>query len=303
MHKSVLLQQTINLLEPKVGGIYIDATVGAGGHTLELSEKIGETGKILAIDQDKNALEIAKKVLKGRNITYVHGNFADISKIAKDNGFTKVDGILADIGVSSMQFDEAERGFSFSKRAKLDMRMDQTKDLTAEDVVNTYSEDELISIFRKYGEEPQARGVAKEIVKTRCQSRIIWTDQLSEVVRRVIKRKTKIDPATKVFQALRIEVNGELDVLQSALPQMVEILKGGGRMAIISFHSLEDRIVKRFIDSRSIACVCPPDFPKCICETTPVLKKITKKPVVASDNEIKENPRARSAKLRVAEKL
>lgn len=303
MHKSVLLHEVINLLNPKVGGIYIDATVGAGGHTLELSKKIGETGKILAIDQDIKALEIAKKNLKGKNITYANCNFADLSKIAKENGFTKVDGILADIGVSSMQFDEAERGFSFSKRAKLDMRMNQKSNLTAEEIVNSYSEDDLVLIFQKYGEEQQARRVAKEIVKTRSQSRIIWTDQLSEVVRRVIKRKTKIDPATKVFQALRIEVNGELDVLQSALPQMVEILKGGGRMAIISFHSLEDRIVKKFIDSRSITCVCPPDFPKCVCKTIPVLKKITKKPVVASDNEIKENPRSRSAKLRVAEKL
>jgi 16S rRNA (cytosine1402-N4)-methyltransferase len=308
MHKSVLLQETIDLVSPKTGGVYIDATCGAGGHTLALAEKIGESGRILAIDQDATALEIAKKNLKGFNITFVQGNFADLSEIATKSGFKDVDGVIADIGVSSMQFDQAERGFSFSKHARLDMRMDQSQDVDAEKIVNEYSADELTRIFKLYGEEPMARRIANEIIKTREIQPIIWTDQLSEVVRGVKFRgnrnqKLRIDPATKVFQALRIEVNKELDVLSSALPQMVGVLKGGGRMAIISFHSLEDRIVKRFIEKSAQTCVCPPDYPKCVCGTKPTLKKITRKPVMATAAEISDNPRSRSAKLRVAEKI
>lgn len=312
MHKSVLLQETISLVNPKVGGVYIDVTTGAGGHTLALAKKIGRNGRILAIDQDISALEIAKKALSGYNVSFVQGNFADLKKIAKDNGFLKVDGIIADLGVSSMQFDEADRGFSFSKRAHLDMRMDRRSELTAAKIVNEYSADELTNIFRTNGEEPMSRKIANEIVKTRENRPIIWTDQLSEVVRGVKlgirnskfkNRNLRIDPATKVFQALRIEVNKELIVLSSALPQMVGVLKGGGRMAIISFHSLEDRIVKRFIEEQVRTCVCPPDYPTCVCGTRPTLKKITRKPVVASENEIRDNPRSRSAKLRVAEKI
>lgn len=312
MHKSVLLHETINLLEPKTGGTYIDLTAGAGGHTHFLATKIGKNGRILAIDQDKTALEIAKTKLNGFDVTFVQGNFADLEKIATKHGFLNADGIIADLGVSSMQFDQAERGFSFSKHAKLDMRMDRESELTAEKVVNEYSVEDLTRIFKNYGEEPQAKRIALEIVKSRNIQPIIWTDQLSEVVRGVkrfryskfVKQNSKkIDPATKVFQALRIEVNQELEVLKSALPQMVGVLKGGGRMGIISFHSLEDRIVKRFIEEESRLCNCPPDYPKCVCGTIPKLSKVTKKPVVASMEEIQENPRSRSAKLRVAEKL
>lgn len=303
MHKSVLLQEIIDLTAPKRGDVFIDATLGAGGHAKAVLEKIGSSGKLLAIDRDESALEIAKKKLSGANVKFAKGNFQDLAEIAREAGFTGVNGIIFDLGASSMQFDEAERGFSFSKHAKLDMRMDKSQDLTAEEVVNTYSEAELARIFRQYGEEKAAKRVASQIVKTREQSPIIWTDQLSEVVGRVIKRKTKIDPATKVFQALRIEVNGELSALQSALPQAVSLLKPHSRLAVISFHSLEDRIVKQFIEEKSKGCKCPPEFPKCVCGIKPELKKITKKPVTPSEDEIRENPRSRSAKLRVAEKI
>lgn len=304
MHKSVLLQETVDFLAPKKGGAYIDATVGAGGHASEILKRIGETGRLLVIDQDQMALEIAKKKLKAKNVQFAHANFDEIASVARERGFTQVDGIMADLGVSSMQFDMAERGFSFRERARLDMRMDKTSDLTAETVVNTYPTEELVRIFREYGEEREAKRIAKEIAIRREQSPIIWTDQLAEVVRGVKKdRKIKIDPATQVFQALRIEVNKELSALESALPQMVSLLKPSGRLAIISFHSLEDRIVKRFIEESVKTCVCPPDFPKCVCDTEPTLKKVTKKAIVAAEPEIVDNPRSRSAKLRVAEKL
>lgn len=333
MHKPVLLQEAINFLAPKMGGAYIDATVGAGGHSVEILKKIGKSGKLLAIDKDQAALAIAKKSLIGENVTFAHGDFCEIENIAKKNGFYSgaVDGIILDLGVSSMQFDFPERGFSFKGKSKLDMRMDQTQELTAEKVVNEYSEEGLTGIFKNYGEETSSRKIAQEIVKTRKQSPIIWTDQLAEVVRRVKYKSQKskiknqndrrIDPATKVFQALRIEVNGELTSLQSALPQSVSLLKSpyeksgpvhsvvrsraneGGRMAVISFHSLEDRIVKQFIEKEVKNCVCPPEFPKCVCGHKPTLKKITKKPVTPSENEVRENQRSRSAKLRVAERI
>lgn len=322
MHKSVLLQEVVNSLALKEGGAYIDATVGGGGHSEEILEKIGKNGKLLAIDKDESALKIAQERLNERNVVFVQGDFKDITEIAVASGFKpgSVDGIIADLGVSSMQLDEAGRGFSFAKRAKLDMRMDRSQPISAKDVVNEYSEADLTRIFRNYGEEPFGRRIAKEIIKTRETHPIIWTDQLAEVVRRgmgiknskfdppaeragIRNSKFKRDPATKVFQALRIEVNGELSALESALPQMVSILKQGGRMAVISFHSLEDRIVKQFIERELRGCVCPPEFPKCICGKKPTLKKVTKKPVVPQEEEIRKNPRSRSAKLRVAEKI
>lgn len=304
MHKSVLLQETINLVKPKKGDVFVDATLGAGGHAKAVLEKIGTRGVLIGIDKDVRALEIAKAKIKAKNLITIQGSFTDIQNLVNQVGYQKVDGIIADLGVSSMQFDEGERGFSFKAHAKLDMRMDQTQPQTAEEIVNSYAEDELAQIFREYGEEEYAKRIAGAIVKEREQSPIIWTDQLAEVVRGVKpKTKTKIDPATKVFQALRIEVNGELSALSSALPQMVSLLAPGGRMAIISFHSLEDRIVKKFIEERVKSCKCPPDFPKCICGAKAELKKITKKPVVPTEAEITNNPRSRSAKLRVAEKI
>lgn len=304
MHKSVLLQETIELVNPQKGDVFVDATLGAGGHAKAVLEKIGTRGVLIGIDKDVRALELAKAKIKAKNLITIQGSFADIQHLVNKAGYQKVDGIIADLGVSSMQFDEGARGFSFKAHAKLDMRMDQTQPQTAEEVVNSYAEDELTQIFREYGEEEHAKRIARAIVKEREQSPIIWTDQLAEVVRGVKpKTKTKIDPATKVFQALRIEVNGELSALTSALPQMVSLLGKGGRMALISFHSLEDRIVKQFIEQEVKACKCPPEFPKCVCGNTPELKKVTKKPVIPTEKEISSNPRSRSAKLRVAEKV
>lgn len=303
MHKSVLLQQTIDLLAPKPGGIYVDATVGAGGHSKEIIRRIGKAGVLIALDKDDKALEITGSNLKSKSVILKRADFTNITEAVRQAGYTRVDGIIADLGVSSMQLDDKSRGFSFSGHARLDMRMDNTQALTAEKVVNEYSVSELTRIFYEYGEESYGKRVAEEIEKTRKNCPIIWTDQLAEVVRRVIKRKTKIDPATKVFQALRIEVNGELAALQSALPQMVSILSPGGRIAIISFHSLEDRIVKQFFASKARGCICPPEFPKCVCDLKPELKILTKKPVTATEEEVRTNPRSRSAKLRAAEKL
>jgi 16S rRNA (cytosine1402-N4)-methyltransferase len=304
MHKSVLLQETIELMNLKPGMTVIDATMGAGGHSKAILAQIGPTGRLLGLDKDQTALKIANENLGGcSNLKLVHADFKDIERVAKENDFLGADAILLDIGVSSMQLDQRERGFSFNGHERLDMRMDRTQDLTAAEIVNTYTESDLIRIFREYGEEPQARRVAEAIVQKRSIYPIEYTDQLAEVVRGVKSGKTKIDPATKVFQAIRIETNGELKALESALPQEVGNLKKGGRLAIISFHSLEDRMVKRFFEEKSKTCVCPPEYPKCVCDTKPVLKKVTKKAVSATAEEINQNPRSRSARLRVAEKV
>lgn len=308
MHKSVLLQETIDLLKVKEGDLVIDATAGAGGHTRALATAAGLSGAVLALDRDEEALEIARNVIRGENVTFVQTNFADVASVARENNFDQVDAILADLGVSSMQLDQAARGFSLKTRGVLDMRMDQGQELSAFEVVNNYSENELAEIFFKYGEEQQARKVAKAIVEARKVKEIRWTDQLAEVVRGVVRPHRgpggkKIDPATKVFQAIRIEVNQELKNIESALPQMVSVLKKGGRIAIISFHSLEDRIVKNFFREEARGCVCPPDYPQCVCGLEPKLKIITRRPITASEEEINLNPRSRSAKLRVAEKI
>ena len=305
MHKSVLLQETIDSLAQNKRGAVIDATIGAGGHSREILKTIGITGRLLAIDQDEEALKIARNVVKQKNITFVHGNFSDIRKIASENGFESVTGIVADIGVSSMQFDNLERGFSFKGDNELDMRMDQSSDLNAKEIVNTYSREDLEEIIRKYGEEKSAKRIAEAIVKKRGESVIEKTSQLAEVVRGVFPQRgrTRIDPATKTFQAIRIAVNKELLALESALPQMVSLLKPGGRIAIISFHSLEDRIVKNFFRECARDCVCPPESPVCRCDKEQTLKIITRKPIIPTEEEILNNKRARSAKLRVAEKI
>lgn len=305
MHKSVLLQETIESLAQNKGGAVIDATVGAGGHSKEILKVIGSSGRLLAVDQDKEALKIARNVLQGENITFAHGNFSDIEKIAKNNDFESVTGIVADLGVSSMQFDNFERGFSFKGDDDLDMRMDQSQDLNAKEIVNTYSRENIEEIIRKYGEEKSAKRISQAIVDAREKSVIEKTSQLAEVVRGVIPQrgKTKIDPATKTFQAIRIAVNNELIALESALPQMVSLLSSGGRIAIISFHSLEDRIVKNFFKECARDCICPPELPICQCNKEKTLHIITRKPITATEDEIMKNPRSRSAKLRVAEKI
>lgn len=307
-HKSVLLQETIDLLNLRDGDLAIDATTGAGGHTKALVEAVGKSGAVLALDRDEEALKIARNVIRGENVTFVHANFSDLAKVAQDNQFVGVDAIIADLGVSSMQLDDAARGFSLKSRGVLDMRMDRAQELSALDVVNNYSEDDLAEIFSRFGEEKQSRKIARAIVESRKVAEIRWTDQLAEVVRGVARASKgpsgkKIDPATKVFQAIRIEVNRELMNIESALPQMVSILKKGGRLAIISFHSLEDRIVKNFFREQARGCTCPPDFPKCVCGKKATLKIITRKPILPSEEELQNNPRSRSAKLRVAERI
>ena len=317
MHKSVLLQETIENLQLEEGDLAIDSTCGAGGHTKLMAQKVGASGRVLAIDRDEKALKIASSIFRGENVTFVKGEMASLAKLAAIHGFTSVKAVIADIGVSSMQLDEPARGFSLKSRGVLDMRMDQEQAQSALDIINSYSEDDLARIFRLYGEEPKSRLIAKEIVKVRKNQQIRKTDQLAEVVRGVISargaqkirnskqevRKPRIDPATKIFQAIRIEVNQELRQLELALPQMVSLLKKNGRVAIISFHSLEDRIVKSFFKEMSKDCVCPPGFPRCVCDHKKMLKIITKKPITPSNNEISQNRRSRSAKLRIAEKV
>ncbi|MDD3481272.1 MAG: 16S rRNA (cytosine(1402)-N(4))-methyltransferase RsmH [Patescibacteria group bacterium] len=307
MHKSVLLQETIEGLRLTKGDVVIDATTGAGGHTKAILEVVGSSGKVLAIDRDVEALSIASNVTRGENVTFAHANFTQIEKVAKEKGFTCVSATLADLGVSSMQLTRPHRGFSLKSRGVLDMRMDKSQELSALTVVNEYSEDELARIFRNYGEEKRARACAKAIALFRKHESFKTTDQLAEVVRGVIPASyrggKKIDPATKVFQAIRIEVNDELTSLESTLPQMVRLLAPGGRMAIISFHSLEDRIVKQFFSRAARDCLCPPEFPKCQCNHKKSLKIITRKPIRPTEDEIAKNPRARSAKLRIAEKI
>lgn len=314
MHKSVLLQETIKLLNLSPGDSVIDLTVGAGGHSLLALRAIGPEGKLLAIDKDETAIALAHKKLSSyTNVRFVHGDFRFIDEIASKYSFKKVNAIIADLGLSSMQLDYKKRGFSFDGHHRLDMRMNVSQKFTALDIIRDYSQESLTRIFKEYGEEPQAKRIAAEIVRMRKIKPIEYTDQLAEVVRRVkgkrpeyrgvSNKKKKIDPATLVFQALRIETNDELKALESALPQLIKLLERGGRMAIISFHSLEDRIVKKFMNQYARGCTCPPEFPKCVCGQKPQLKIITSKPVIPDKREMIENPRSRSAKLRVAEKI
>lgn len=308
IHIPVLLKETISFLEPRKGGTFIDATIGMGGHSNEIAKLIGPEGCVLALDKDEEALEVAKEKLKVyRNIKFVHSDFRDLAEQFYSSGIENPNGILIDLGVSSLQLDRSERGFSFRYDSSLDMRMDQSKDFKASDIVNNYTKKELIRIFKEYSDEVFAKTIAEKIIDYRESKKIETTKELREIVlsslpKRYI-RNLKIDPATKVFQALRIEVNDELEALKTFLPQAVSILKKGGKLAVISFHSLEDRIVKEFFREEAKECVCPKEFPICKCDKKPSLKIITKKPVTVSADELEINPRARSAKLRVAEKI
>ncbi len=309
IHKSVLLQEVIRLLDPKPGQVYIDATVGFGGHTEAILKKIGPYGKLLGLDQDIGALNWSGANLQARysNLTLEKANFSEVGKIAQEKGFMKANGILADIGVSSIQLDEPERGFSFKNTGPLDMRMDQSREVTAADILARYSEQQLADILSRYGEERLSKTIAAKIVQRRKKNPFKETVQLAELVRDIYHAKSikigKIHPATKVFQALRIEVNDELGHLEKFLPQAVDLLVTKGRLAVITFHSLEDRIVKDFFQQEAKGCICPPEFPTCKCNHKKRLKIVTRKPIVASSEEILENPRARSAKLRVVIKL
>lgn len=305
-HVSVMLDEVIEGLNIKEDGIYVDGTLGAAGHSLEIVKKL-DTGKLIGIDQDKNALLKSKQVL-GKyldKVSLVKSNYSNIKNVLHNLNIEKVDGILLDLGVSSHQLDEGERGFSYNKDAPLDMRMDQDSDLSAWEVVNQYSKEELTRILLEYGEENWAKRIAEFIVTEREKEPIDTTLELVTVIKKAIPKKVRMEghhPAKKTFQAIRIEVNRELDVLKDSIEEMVSVLKPGGRLVVITFHSLEDRIVKEKFKWLYKDCTCPPEFPQCICDKKREIEIITRKPIVPSKKEIEENPRSRSAKLRIAEK-
>lgn len=311
IHKSVLLKESIEGLNLKKGATVVDATLGGGGHGLAMLESIGENGKLIAIDIDERAIERFKskaESLKSKvdSVVLAKGNFSDIKNILGGMNVLAVDGILADLGYSSVQMEDESYGLSFLKDAELDMRLDKSQSLTAREIVNSYAEKDLARILREYGEEKFAGKIARAIGERRKTKEIRGTKELAEMVEKAIPKKFQKSgqhPATKTFQALRIEVNRELSNLKKFIPQAIEILKPGGRLAIISFHSLEDRIVKNIFRENARGCICPVNFPQCRCGNKAKIRLITKKPVIPGDEEIKNNPRARSAKLRVCEKI
>jgi 16S rRNA (cytosine1402-N4)-methyltransferase len=304
-HIPVLYDETIQNLITDKNGVYVDCTLGGGGHSEGILLNLEENGRLISIDQDINAINFAKERLKIFNGKYqiFQDNFKNIDTVVYMAGYDKVDGILMDIGVSSKQLDDADRGFSYKYNAKLDMRMDQSQELSAYEVVNEYSEEELSRIIYEYGEERRARRIAAEIVRERAIKPIETTDELVGVIKKVIKEKTKKHPAKKVFQAIRIEVNKELEVLEQTIDKAISLLKPGGRLAIITFHSLEDRIVKEKFRELSKDCVCPPEIPICMCNHKASVKLITRKPIAPSKEEMKTNRRAHSSKLRVCERI
>jgi 16S rRNA (cytosine1402-N4)-methyltransferase len=306
-HISVLLNEVLEGLNIKEDGIYVDGTLGGAGHSSYIVKKL-TTGKLIGIDQDQNALNKATEVLEDYSdrVILVHNNYVNIDKVLESLKIEKVDGILLDLGVSSHQLDEEARGFSYNKDAPLDMRMDETNPFTAWDVVNKYSEGEIEKIIWDYGEDRWARRIAKFIVEERKEKPIDTTLQLVTAIKKAIPKEVRKDghhPAKKTFQAIRIEVNRELDVLTKSIPNMVNFLNPGGRIAIITFHSLEDRIVKEAYKELYKDCICPPDLPQCMCDKTREIEIVTRKPILPSNIEIESNPRSRSAKLRIAEKL
>ncbi len=302
-HIPVMVPEILKYLEVSSGGRYIDCTLGEGGHTKSLLEASNPGGEVLGIDADHEAIEVSKNRLEeyGERFIYDNSNFKNIKKIAMKSKFVPCHGILFDLGVSSLQLDKESRGFSFRRKAPLDMRFSINQTLTAQDVLNTFSESEISDILYQYGEERQSRKIAKLIIENRPLSN---ADELSDLIKKNIRQTNyKINPSTKTFQALRIYINEELNSLSQALEQSLEILGVGGRMAVISYHSLEDRIVKNFFKKESKYCICPPNIPECDCEHFPKLKIVTKKPVSPSQSEIDANKRSRSAKLRVVERI
>lgn len=306
-HVSVLLDETIDGLNINPDGIYVDGTLGGGGHSYQICKRLSPKGRLIGIDQDGDALEAARERLEEfkDRITLVRSNYCEIETILKDLEVTKVDGIVLDLGVSSYQLDNLDRGFSYKSDAPLDMRMDQRQGKTAESVVNNYSESELFRIIRDYGEDKFAKNIAKHIVLARKEKRITTTAQLSEIIKHAIPMKIQAKgghPAKKTFQAIRIEVNSELTVLRDSLDEMIDFLNPGGRICVITFHSLEDRIVKTKFRENENPCTCPPNFPVCVCGKKPKGKVITRKPIIPDEKEIVENKRAKSSKLRIFER-
>ncbi len=305
-HIPVMLNECIEGLNIKEGGIYVDATLGGAGHSLQIAQRIGE-GRLVGIDQDEEAICAAKKRLApfGDKIIYAHNNFSEIIKILDENGIEKIDGALIDLGVSSYQLDEAERGFSYIHDAPLDMRMDRRREKSAFDVVNGYSQNELADIIYKYGEERWAKRIAEFICARRSDAPIKTTAELTEVIKAAIPAAARAEgghPSKRTFQAIRIEVNGELEIISKTICDFVLRMNKKGRLAIITFHSLEDRIVKDTFAELAKGCVCPKEFPVCVCNQTSKGKIITKKPIVASEQELLRNSRSKSAKLRIFEK-
>lgn len=305
-HKSVLLDETIEGLAIKPDGIYVDGTLGGGGHSYQICRKLSKQGRLIGIDQDDAAIEAATARLQefADRVTVVRSNYCNMKNVLQELGIEKVDGIVLDLGVSSYQLDTVERGFSYKFDTDLDMRMDRRQTLTAKDIVNNYSEKELSRIFRDYGEEQFSQNIAKHIVRNRQEKEIQTTFELNEIIKAAIpaKMRTNGHPSKRVFQAIRIECNKELDVLRDTMDTMVELLNPGGRLSIITFHSLEDRIVKSAYRKYENPCTCPPEFPVCVCGKKPLGKSVSRKPILPSKEELEVNSRSKSAKLRVFEK-
>ncbi|MCH3964195.1 MAG: 16S rRNA (cytosine(1402)-N(4))-methyltransferase RsmH [Clostridium sp.] len=305
-HVPVLLKETIDGLNIKDGGTYVDCTLGGGGHSNEILKRIGGDGRLVGIDQDREAIEASKERFKQySNVTYVHDNFYNIENILDELGIENIDGVLMDLGVSSYQLDNAERGFSYMKDAPLDMRMDPDGSLTAYDIVNNYDMDAITRIIKDYGEDRFSRRIARYIVESRQKSPIETTFQLVDIIKKAVPMRFQKDghPAKRTFQAIRIEVNSELKILDTAVENSVKRLKIGGRIAVITFHSLEDRKIKTKFKQLENPCTCPPDFPVCVCGKVPILKIVNKKPILPGEDEMAVNSRSRSAKLRVGKRI
>ncbi|MCI8587710.1 MAG: 16S rRNA (cytosine(1402)-N(4))-methyltransferase RsmH [Clostridia bacterium] len=304
-HKPVLLEETIKGLDIKKDGIYVDGTLGGAGHSKQILKRLEGTGLLIGIDRDDEALKAAKVNLQEfQNVKYIHGNHDEINKIFEDNNIPKVDGILLDLGVSSYQLDEKERGFSYLGNNDLDMRMDRNQTFTAKDLINTYSEEKLANIIFEYGEEKYSRKIAKNICEVRKNEEIQTTLQLVEIIEKSIPKFAKNNghPAKRTFQAIRIEVNNEIKPLYNTILDAINLLKQRGRLCVITFHSLEDRAVKKAFEKAEGICTCPKELPYCVCGAKQLGKIINKKPIVATEEEQEENTRSKSAKLRIFEK-
>ena len=302
-HISVLLDETIDGLKINPEGIYVDGTAGGAGHSFQMAQRL-TTGRLIAIDRDPDAIKAATERLYGYSVTVVQGNFSNVDKILHELGISRIDGMLLDLGVSSYQLDNAERGFSYHSDAELDMRMSR-EGISAKDIVNSYSYERLCRILFEYGEEKFAKSIASNIVKAREREPIETTSELAQIVKDSVPQKVRREknPCKKTFQAIRMEVNNELGELSEALDKAFDLLNPGGRLAVITFHSLEDRLVKQRFASFAQGCTCPPEFPVCVCKKTPRAKLITRKPIEPSEAEISANNRAHSAKLRIIEKI
>lgn len=307
-HKSVLLYETVDELNIKPDGIYVDGTLGGGGHSYEIAGRLSEGGRLIGIDQDEDAIKAASKRLEPYmdRVTIVRNNYCNMDKVLDELGIDKVDGIMLDLGVSSYQLDAADRGFTYNVDTALDMRMDQRQEITAKDIVNEYSEFDLYRIIRDYGEDRFAKNIAKHIVAARQEKPIETTFELNDIIKAAIPMKVRVTgghPSKRTYQAIRIELNKELEVLENSIDMMIDRLKPEGRLCIITFHSLEDRIVKTRFRNNENPCTCPPSFPACVCGKVPKGRVITRKPVVPTDEEINENSRSKSSKLRVFERV